>query len=205
MILRREGANAMPETILRLGPQNAGEQISREEYASADFVPPYRYERVKGRLVVMPPAGPDHRESSRPFQRMLNVYWDAHKDVVDYVDIEGWVYTSDENDRLPDICVYLKASATGQRVPKRVPDLIFEIVSGSREDQERDYVDKRAEYHRVGVKEYVVVDRFKREVLVLTWADDDYEDKWLTAGAVYRSRLLPGLTIPISEAFAEAE
>jgi Uma2 family endonuclease len=195
----------MPETILRLGPLNAGEQISREEYASADFVPPYRYERVKGRLVVMPPAGPDHRESSRPFQRMLNVYWDAHKDIVDYVDVEGWLYTSDEDDRLPDISVYLKASATGQRVPERVPDLIFEVVSGGREGRERDYIEKRAEYHRVGVKEYVIVDRFERQVLVLKWEHDDYDEAWLTADGVYTSPLLPGLKIPISEAFTVAK
>jgi Uma2 family endonuclease len=192
----------MPKTLLRLGPQNAGEQISAEEYATAEWVPPYRYERAKGRLVVMPPAGPDHRESSRPFQRLLNHYWEEHRDIVDYVDVEGWVSTSEEDDRLPDLCVYLKASATGKRVPERVPDLVFEIVSGGKVDRDRDYVEKREEYHRIGVKEYVLVDRFKRQVLVLTWREDDYDERVLKAKDSYTSPLLPGLAIPVAEALS---
>ncbi|PON11059.1 hypothetical protein C2W62_46800, partial [Candidatus Entotheonella serta] len=40
--------------------------------------------------------------------------------------------------------------------------MIIEAVSGSRSDQERDDIHKRAEYHAIGVVEYVIVDRFKR-------------------------------------------
>jgi Uma2 family endonuclease len=192
----------MPEVLLRVGPKNAGERISAEEFASAEFIPPYRYERVRGRLVVMAPAGPDHRESSRPLYRKLVRYWDDHDDVVDYVDVEGWVKTTTLDDRLPDICVYLTATASGKKVPQRVPDVIFEIVSESRSDQERDYIDKREEYHRIGVKEYVIVDRFKREALVLTWRAEDYDERTLDENAVYTTPLLPGLAIPLADAFA---
>ena len=51
-------------------------------------------------------------------------------------------------------------------MPHRVPDVIFEFVSQDRSDQERDYIDKRAEYHAIRVREYVIVDRFKQPVLV---------------------------------------
>jgi Uma2 family endonuclease len=192
----------MPETILRLGPKNAGERVSAEEFASAEFVPPYRYERVKGRLVVMAPAGPDHRDAGRPFRRELPYYWRLHQDIVEDIDFEGWVETSDEDDRLPDVCIYLRSSASDRRVPERVPDLVFEIVSESRSDQERDYIAKREEYHRIGVKEYVIIDRFKREALVLSWREDDYEERVLTETAIYTTPLLPGLEIPLAEAFA---
>jgi Uma2 family endonuclease len=192
----------MPEVLLRVGPNNAGERISAEKFASAEFIPPYRYERVKGRLAVMAPAGPDHRDTRRPFRRMLPYYWELHQDVIEDIDFEGWVATSDDDDRLPDICVYLKASASSQRVPDRVPDMIFEIVSESRSDQERDYIDKREEYHRIGVKEYVIVDRFKREVLVLTWKEGDYDERTLDENGRYTTPLLPGLAIELAEAFA---
>jgi len=95
----------------RLGPDNAGELVSREEFAAAEFVEPFTYERVRGRLVVMSPAGAEHRGTSRPFRRLLGLYWGLHPDVVEDVDVEGWVATSDDDDRLPDICVYL----VGQR------------------------------------------------------------------------------------------
>ena len=188
-------------TIQRVGPKNAGELISAADFASADFIPPFRYERVQGRLAVMAPAGPDHRDTGRPFRRELPYYWRLHPHIIEDVDFEGWVATSEDDDRLPDICVYLTASASDQKIPDRVPDMIFEIASESRADQERDYIDKREEYHRIGVKEYVIVDRFKREALVLTWQPQDYAERVLSAHEIYASPLLPGLEIPLAEAF----
>jgi Uma2 family endonuclease len=184
---------------LRLGPADAGVRLSAEEFAEADYQEPYIYERVQGRLVVMSPAGPDHRQVSRPFRRELGLFWGLHRDVVEDVDVEGWVATSPHDDRIPDICVYLVGSPG--RVPHRVPDLIYEFVSADRSDQERDYIDKRAEYHAIRVKEYVIVDRFKETVLVLTSQPGDYAEKLLQADENYTTPLLLGLTVPLSEVF----
>jgi len=194
----------MQETILKLGPDDAGIKLTHEEFAQADYQAPFRYERVRGRLVVMPPPGEEHRLVSRPFRRELGGYWHSHRDVVEDVDVEGWVATSEDDDRIPDICVYLKSDTPPERRPYRVPDLTFEFVSGSRADQERDYIAKRDEYHAIGIKEYVIVDRFKNQVLVLQWAQDDYEERVLQATDVYESPLLPGLAIPLAECFAES-
>ena len=60
---------ARETTILKLGPDDAGMRLTAEEFANADFQEPYTYERVKGRLVVMSPAGPEHRKVSRLFRR----------------------------------------------------------------------------------------------------------------------------------------
>lgn len=187
----------------RLGPDDAGRRVSAEEFATLEFVEPFQYERVCGRLVVMPPAGPDHLFVSRPFRRDLSAYWKFHLNTVEDVVVEGWVSTSPDDDRLPDICVYFVGDDAKRRVPRRVPALVFEFVSKSRSDQERDYIHKRDEYHAIGVKEYVIVDRFKRSVLVLTWQPDDYAERTLTEHESYSTPLLPGLTIPLSEAFAQ--
>ncbi len=190
---------------LRLGPNDAGRRVSAEEFRTADFDEGFTYERVRGRLVAMPPAGPDHRRVSRPFRRTLGHFWGEHPKLIDDVDIEGWVATSPDDDRIPDICVYLAGESSAEVVPDRVPDLVFEFVSGNRRDQERDYIHKRAEYHAVGVKEYVIVDRFKRSALVLTWQAEDYAERVLTAADDYSTRLLPGLAVPMSEVFAQFE
>lgn len=190
---------------LRLGPDDAGRRVSAEEFRTADFEEGFTYERVRGRLVVMPPAGPDHRRVSRPFRRRLGGYWDSHPNLIDDVDVEGWVATSPDDDRIPDICVYLAGESCDEEIPDRVPELIFEFVSGNRVDQERDYVHKRAEYHAVGVKEYVIVDRFKRSALVLTWQPGDFAEQVLTPSDDYCTPLLPGLSVPMSEVFAEFE
>lgn len=191
----------MEKTALHLGPDDVATRLTRDEFAEATFQPPYRYERVRGRLVVMTPAGPQHRSVARPFARKLHVYWDEHMDIVEFVDIEGWVATSEDDDRLPDICVYLLGPATGQDVPERVPDLVFEFVSQSRADQERDYITKRDEYHQIGVREYVIVDRFKQAVTVLTWQPADYAERVIAADASYTTPLLPGLEVDLREVF----
>lgn len=190
---------------LHLGPDDAGRLLTRREFAEATYQEPFIYERVKGRLVVMSPAGPQHRGISRPFRRELGGYWHNHQQLVDEVDVEGWVATSDDDDRIPDICIYLAGPHSGQVVPHRVPGLVFEFVSSSRADQERDYIHKRGEYYSIGVKEYVIVDRFKKSVLVLTRGSTDFEERILKAGSSYSTALLPGLTVSIDDAFSAAE
>ena len=192
----------MGKTLLKLGPDDAGVRLTPEEFASAVFEEPYIYERVRGRLVVMSPAGPEHRQVSRPFRRELGGYWSNHPDIVDDVDVEGWVSTSPHDDRIPDICAYLAGDASRQTVPRRLPELIFEFVSAERADQERDYIDKRQEYHAIGVKEYVIVDRFKKAILVLTWQQEDFDEKTLGPDQLYSTPLLPDLKIALSEVFA---
>lgn len=191
----------MLNTIPKLGPHDAGRQLTHQEFAEADYVEPYTYERVRGRLVVMSPAGPEHRGVSRPFRRALGGFWGRNLALIDDVDVVGWVATSEDDDRIPDICVYLAGPSSHLVVPRRVPDLVFEFVSGSRADQERDDVFKREEYERIGVREYVVVDRFKREVLVLRLVGERFDENVLDAASVYTSPLLPGLSVSLPEVF----
>jgi hypothetical protein len=108
--------------IPKLGPRDAGSRIGAAEFALADFAPPYRYERVAGRLVVLEPRSASHRELSRPFRFELGGY-------------------------------------------------------------------------------YVIVDRFKDAALVLTWQPGDYAERILTATDIYTTPLLPGLSIPLNDAF----
>jgi len=149
----------------------------------------------------MSPAHFPHRFISSFIRRKLDAYWEQHTDVVDFVDGDGWVCIGENDDRLPDICVYLSSSADGRTIPDRVPDLIVEVVSEDRRDQERDYIHKRAEYHRIGVREYVIVDRFRRSATVLTWQEGDFAERVVTENQTYHTDLLPGLAIDLREVF----
>ena len=60
---------------------------------------------------------------------------------------------------------------------------------------------KRADYHKLGIREYVIIDRFAQTVTVLTYAPDGYEEQILTTDDVYTSPLLPGLAIPLADVF----
>jgi len=183
---------------LRLGIRDHGMRLSREEFAEAQYDEPWRYERVNGRLIVMAPAGPDHQKPNNRIRSFLGAYELAHPEIVDYVFSEAWICAPDETDRIADIGVFLMVSHEKATDPDRVPELVFETVSGGGEDRKRDYVDKRAEYQRIGVKEYVIVDRFERRLTVFQRSRGRLAKKTeLGPSDVYSSPLLPGLKIPL--------
>jgi Uma2 family endonuclease len=182
-----------------LGPEDAGRAVSAEEYAKAVYQEPWRYERERGRLVVMAPDGEAHQETESPWLRKLCSFWDHHPAIVHSVLPNAWVRVEEGTDRIGDIGVILKGGRQAKKIPHRVPDLMFEIVSPGRTSRHRDYVKKRAEYERLGVKEYVIIDRFKKQVTVHSLVPAGYRERVLRAADTYTSKLLPGLMIPLAD------
>jgi Uma2 family endonuclease len=186
------------KTELRLGVADHGVKLTREEFGEAQYEEPWRYERVNGRLYVMSPAGHDHQKPNNRFRSLIAAYEVAHPEIVEYVYSEAWFATTKTNDRIADIGVFLVASKNKGTIPDRAPDLTFEFVSGGGEDRKRDYVDKRAEYLRVGVKKYVIVDSFDRRVTVLRRVRGRFVQSNLGPADTYTTTLLPGLKIPLN-------
>lgn len=182
---------------MHLGVADHGARLNREEFGEASYDEPWRYERVNGRLVVMSPAGHEHQRPNNRIRDFLGAYSLAHPEIVEEVFSEAWVITKRNTDRIADIGVFLLTNKGKFEGPKRVPDLVFETVSGGGEDRKRDYVDKRAEYLRIGVREYVIVDRFARRVTVLRHSRGRFVESQLGPDDIYTSPLLPGLKIPL--------
>ncbi len=187
------------EARLNLGQFDHGRPTTEEEFANADFDEPWTYERVDGRLVVMSPEGTGHVIQGVPWHTRLSVYAFHHPEIVQAVVSQAWITISARNTRIADLGVYLGGKLEELDIPNQTPDLVFEFVSPSKKDRKRDYVDKRADYQRVGVREYVIVDRFDRKVTVLTLNENGYQEKVLTQSDVYRSPLLPGFEVVLAE------
>jgi Uma2 family endonuclease len=192
---------ATQRTSLVLGPGDNGREISSSEFAEAEFAEPWTYEREDGRLVVVSPEGQRHHDDSRPWRRRLNRYWIEYTEIVEDIIQGAWIRVDDGTDRIGDIGVYLMPTRPSEPIPDRVPDLMFEVVSPGREAHERDYVKKRRESNRFGVREYVVIDRPARSIAVFTRGPRGYRRRVLRPGDVYETPLLPGLAIPIDEVF----
>ncbi|MEX0702787.1 MAG: Uma2 family endonuclease [Planctomycetales bacterium] len=190
----------MIRTILHLTHENDRLPVTREEFAEAEFEEPWRYERAKGRLVVMPPPGWDHQHVTGWFRNHLGAYTLDHPDLVEAVFQECWTAIDEDTDRIPDIAVYLKTSTDQSKSPERAPDLIFETLSAGAEARRRDYEEKREDYRRFGVREYVVIDRFERRLTVLRLVEREYVETTLGPDETYTSPLLPGLAIPLAGA-----
>ncbi|MHC5542876.1 Uma2 family endonuclease [Singulisphaera rosea] len=187
---------------LTLDLEDNGRSVSAEEFANADYLEPWRYERVAGRLVVMAPDGGDHVETASPWLERLILYRVQHPEIVEIVVPNAWVRIDDGTDRIGDIGIYLIGQSSNQRIPDRTPELMFEIVSPGSDSRKRDYIEKRAEYHRLGIREYVVVDRFKKRVTIFTREGEAVvRERVLTVADTYETVLLPGLAIPLAEVF----
>ncbi len=184
---------------LRLGRADQGRPTSAEEFAGAFYEEPWTYELIRGRLVVMSPEGTSHVLQSTPWNYRLCAYVLAHPEVVQAVVSQAWVRIDRDNARIGDIGVYLGGEPEALNIPDQVPDLMFEFVSPSRTDRLRDYVEKRADYQKAGVREYVIVDRFEKNVTVLRLADGSYRERILTATDAYETPLLPGYLVRLTE------
>ena len=190
---------ATDHRVLQIGPDDQGKLVSSDEFASADFQEPWRYERADGRLVVVAPAGEDHIDMSEPWRDWLVAYKLQHPDVVYRVVSVPWVRVDEGTDRIGDIGVYLVTEAPAPRIPDRVPDLMFEFVSPGRESHERDYVRKRKDYFKFGVREYVIIDRAAGIVTVHTRGARSYRTHVLKSNDEYTSDLLPGFVLRLSD------
>ncbi len=186
------------QTELMLGINDHGAPMSFDEFAEATYEEPWRYELVKGKLLVMSPNSDEHADSHEEFRDAFVAYKLSHRSRVGRVLSEAWVSIDGKNQRIADLAVYLKHSGPRERVPGAIPDLVLEIVSGGGEDRKRDYVDKRAEYLRIGVKEYVIVDQFQGRVTVLRRVRGRFVESQLGPDDAYTTPLLPGLKIPLN-------
>ena len=187
------------EDQLKLGRLDDGRPTTTEEFANAEYEEPWTYERVDGRLVVMSPEGTGHVKQSEPWLKVLFVYSFLHPEVKLTIASQAWIHADEDNTRIADIGVYLGGA---HDIPNQVPDLVFEIVSPGRKNRLCDYVEKRVQYEKLGVCEYVIVDRFDQKVTVLTLVDGGYIEEVLTPADVYRSPLLPDFEVRLAEVLA---
>ena len=147
----------------------------------------------------MCPNGEEHDDASEGWRDHFVAYKLAHRDRVQKVVSEAWVLIRPGFRRIGDLGIYLVGERSSQRRPARAPEIMIEVVSPSQTARDRDYVEKRAEYHAINVLEYVLVDYLEERVTVLSHAPGDYTERVLTAADTYTTPLLPGLAIPLVE------
>lgn len=185
----------MSTALNQLAHSDAGLELSHEEFVGSRFDEPWRYERAAGRLLVTPPSGDDHVTATEPFLEALFAYKAKHPDVVERIVPEAWLWIDDETDRIPDIGVYLAGGRDRRKIPDRVPEIAVEIVS--EDSRHRDYIEKRLDYSRAGVKEYVIVDPIEHRLVVLRRERGRYRETVLSPQDTYTSPLLPGFSLAL--------
>src|SRR5262249_10980092 len=80
-----------------------------------------------------------------------------------------------------------------------VPAIVVEFVSKRRRDALRDYEEKRDEYLAAGVKEYWIIDRFRRVMTVYRAGIAGPTYDIVNESQVYQTEILPGFELPLAK------
>jgi Uma2 family endonuclease len=200
----------MPESLLEeeiiLDAESAGLLMSPEEFDNIEkYDENFRFELINGVVVVSPIPLIEETDPNELLGYFLKHYQRTHRQgkVVDATSPQQFVHTSTGR-RIADRLIWIGLG----RYPDRGVDLAkiaVEFVSGSKRDQQRDYVDKRDDYMEAGIQEYWIIDRFKRRMTVFFNEPNGVRERVIGEKESYKSPLLPGFRLPLREILAEAD
>ncbi len=193
---------------IRLGLRSSGLTMTAAEF---DAVPlsacdrRYRYQLIRGVLVVTPPAGPGEVDPNDYLGYMLLTYKenDPRGLVLDMSLYEQTIFALD-NRRRCDRAIWIGLGRVPD-VEKDIPAIVVEFVSRSRRDYRRDYEEKLVEYLAIGVREYWIIDRFRRIMTIHRNHADGSPPIVIGEADTYRTDLLPGFDLPLARLLARAD
>lgn len=127
-------------------------------------------ELVEGKVVVMPPPGPEHGELQMDLGFYLKLFAYERNGVVRVYGETGYILSRNPDCvRAPDVSVVLGCRLKDNPRPKRgfweiVPDVVLEVISPN--DRAADLNEKLADYRKAGVPLIWILYPTKREIHV---------------------------------------
>jgi Uma2 family endonuclease len=196
---------AAPKTRrLRLGPRSAGLLLTLTEFDHARIQKGWRYELINGVLVVSPTPSRQERGPNQTLGRWLENYQEDHPQgsALDATLPEEEIETK-QNRRRVDRAIWAGLGRDPEE--GEAPTITVEFVSKGKINQERDYVAKRDEFREIGVREYWVVDRFRRSLTVYRFDGEKDEELHIPEDKTYETPLLPGFVLDLKRLLALAD
>ncbi|HVJ84896.1 MAG TPA: Uma2 family endonuclease [Caulifigura sp.] len=189
-----------PDAIKRLTADMNGMSMTVEEFRAAEEGEPgYRFDLIHGVLVVSPAPSAGERDPNGELEFRLRLYRRTHPQgsSLDLTLFEQELETS-AGIRRADRVIW---AGLGRKpdLDRDVPAIVVEFVSGTSRDRRRDYEEKRSEYIALGVKEYWIIDRFRRTMTVCVGAE---KPRIVRVKDIYSTPILPGFELPLAELFA---
>lgn len=183
----------------------AGTQpMTLEEYLHHDDGTDKHYELVNGELVEMPPESDrNNRIALFLLSKLLPIVSiELIRNKTEIV-----VSGSRATTRYPDLIVLTSELANALRDATRStitldmppPALVVEVVSAGKENENRDYRYKRAEYAARGIAEYWIVDPVQAQVNVLQRVEGLYEESIYRGEEEIVSPLFPELGLTAAQ------
>jgi Uma2 family endonuclease len=199
-------STALAEARIVLGPEHNGMSMTPEEFdAVEEYDDEYVYELIRGVLIVNPFPSELERGPNEELGHWLRTYRELHPQgsALDLTLYEQYVRTHVSR-RRADRLIWTGLGRMPDWVTE-LPTIAVEFVSARSRDRRRDYVEKRQEYLALGIKEYWIIDRFRRQMTVFRKQGRKIQETVLGANDTYCTPLLPGFELPLARLFEEAE
>lgn len=194
-------------TISGIGPEHHGRRMSLDDFSGIAGRPGFLYELEKGVIAVVDVPGVPHWSVIETLRALLYAYRAANPGV--FLLLGGGSEVAlrmrgMESERHPDLSIYLSRPPRDDPQPWEyfTPDIVIEVVSKGSE--ERDYIVKRDEYLKAGIREYWIVDPQVRSVVALTRRNDTWRERALGIDGILTTALLPGLEVRVTDLFRDA-
>jgi Uma2 family endonuclease len=195
----------------RIGPGSAGLRMKPEAFdaiPASGFVRGCRYEIIDGVLVVSPFPGPGERSLNDYVGYLLTQHFETPADRPVDADTLPEQTIATTNRRRADRAIWVGLDRKPDEQAD-VPAIVIEFVSSRRRDAYRDYEEKREEYLAAGVKEYWVIDRFRRIMTVYKARKSRKSSRptydIVTETGSYETPLLPGFSLPLARLLEKAD
>lgn len=202
------GSKTKRRPTARIGLRSSGLLMTPEEFDRLPveaFDCHRRYELINGVLVVTPPPGNSEISPNEELGHLVWYYKHYHPrgSIVDEVLSEQTIYST-PNRRRADRAIWTGLGRVPD-VEKDVPSIVVEFVSKRKRDFVRDYEAKRAEYLGIGVREYWIIDRFRRIMTVYRNRPEGVATLVIGEAETYQTDLLPGFALPLARLLARAD
>jgi Uma2 family endonuclease len=184
----------------------AGIRMSLDElrsYDPSEFDDAYRFELVRGVLVVSPRPVLSERDPNEELGTLLRLYERTHPQgaSLNLTIFEQEIATLPDTMRYADRAIWAGLG----RDPYEdvdIPTILVELVSAGKKNWKRDYETKRDEYLAIGVKEYWIFDRFQRQMTVFK---PNRRPKVVKENQSYETSLLPGFVLELKALLHRAD
>ncbi len=196
----------LPQLQFVVGPEHNGMLMTPEEFdETPEWDENYIYELIHGVLIVNPIPSALERRPNDELGRCLGNYRELHPQgsALNLTLYEHYVPSSTSR-RRADRLIWAGLG----RIPDwkhELPTIAVEFVSATARDRRRDYEEKRREYMALGIKEYWIIDRFRRQMTVIRKQAKKTQEIMIQEHEVYRTPLLPGFELPLARLLAVAD
>ena len=169
--------------------------------AYEDCDPGFRYELLRGVLIVSPIPNSAHEAIIDEIGFAIKKYREGHPDgaACDGT-LPGRYVATFTGRRIADRLIWCGLGRTVNEA-EDPPTIAVEVVSEAARDRRRDHLEKRAEYRDAGVAEYWIVDRFARTITVIEASGAERD---LGESDPLTTPLLPGFSLIPDDLFRKA-